>query len=91
MRSPFQGLVFQGRGEIFADCERVVALAFGDGSGFVAEERWLVEMGPGRGDFGERVVELEVVPEDGGSLQIAVAAAGRDSGHAPPILRGGSE
>src|ERR1700761_3611693 len=67
------GIVDKCRGDVFADRAGIVVFAFGDSAGLIAEEWGLAEVGASRSDFGERVVELEVVPEDGGSLEVGVA------------------
>ena len=66
----------------------VIAFGFFDGAGLIAVERGVLELAACGYDLCERVVELEVVPEDGGGLQVAVRRAGMHSAHAPPEGRG---
>ena len=82
--------VDDGVGVVGDSRREVVAILF-DGSGLVSEERGRVEAAARRGDLGEGVVELEVVPEDGGAGEEALRRTGVKFGDAAPVRRGGDE
>jgi len=76
---------------IFGDGFGVVSLVLVDGSRFVAVERGIGELLPSLLKLGERVVEIEVVPEHCRGLEITVGLARVNLGHAKPVRCGFSE
>ena len=65
---------------VLGDGGREVVTILFDGAGLVSEERGRVEAAARDVDLGEGVVELEVVPEDGGGGEEALRRTGCNSG-----------
>ena len=76
---------------VLGDGRREVVAVLFDSAGLVSEERGRVESAARDVDLGEGVVELEVVPEDGGAGQEALRRTGVEFGDAAPVGRSGNE
>ena len=74
--------------DILGDGLCVVVFGLVNGAGFIPKERRVAELVAGGANLCERVVKLEVVPEYGCGLHVAIWRAWMNGAHPPPEGRG---